>query len=48
MLERGLVALIKGQLEQAHAEGYDSAPQAGETVSTVDARIWADLPWDDE
>lgn len=47
-LERGLVALIEDQLERAHAEGYDSAPQAGETVSTVDARIWADLPWDDE
>ena len=41
------MALIKGQLEQAHAEGYERVPQAGETVSTVDARIWPDLPWDD-
>ncbi len=48
VLERGLAALIEDELERIHAEGYARQPQAGETVSAVDAGIWADLPWDEE
>ena len=47
VLERGLVALIEDELERVHAEGYARLPQAGETVETVDAGIWADLAWDE-
>ncbi len=47
VLERGLVALIEDELERIHAEGYARHPQAGETVETVDAGIWADLDWDE-
>lgn len=48
VLERGLVALIEDELERIHADGYVRAPQDGETVSAVDAAVWADLPWDEE
>lgn len=48
VLERGLTALIEDELERIHVEGYAQHPQAGETVDAVDARIWADLPWDEE
>lgn len=48
VLERGLAALIEDELERIHAEGYARQPQAGETVNSVHAGIWADLPWDEE
>ncbi|MGH9114272.1 MAG: hypothetical protein ACRDWW_00425 [Acidimicrobiales bacterium] len=48
VLGRGLVALIEDELERIHAEGYARAPQAGETVRTIDAGVWSDLPWDEE
>lgn len=48
VLDRGLTALIEDTLEQVHADGYARVPQGDETVSTVDARVWLDLPWDDE
>jgi len=48
VLERGLAALIEDELERIHVGGYTRDPQAGETVSAVDAGIWADLPWDEE
>lgn len=48
VLERGLAALIEHELERAHAEGYARVPQGGETVSTTDAGVWAELPWDEE
>ena len=48
VLERGLAALIEDELERIHADGYDRVPQAADTVMVVDARVWADLPWDEE
>ncbi len=48
VLERGLTALIEDELERIHVEGYARHPQAGETVDSVGAEIWADLPWDEE
>jgi hypothetical protein len=48
VLERGLAALIEDELERIHADGYSRVPQAGETVSAVDPRVWTDLPWDEE
>jgi hypothetical protein len=48
VLDRALTALIDGELERAHAEGYARLPQGGETVQTVDPGLWADLPWDEE
>ena len=48
VLERGLAALIEDELERIHANGYARQPQAGETVNSVHAGIWADLPWDEE
>ncbi|MDA8315051.1 MAG: hypothetical protein M0010_07725 [Actinomycetota bacterium] len=48
LLDRGLAALIEDELERSHAEGYARLPQSGETIEAADARIWADLPWDEE
>lgn len=48
LLGRGLEALIEDQLEQVHAAGYTRAPQTGESVQSVDAAVWTDLPWDDK
>ncbi len=48
ILDRALVALIDDELERIHAHGYERIPQGGETVEIVDARIWSDLPWDEE
>jgi hypothetical protein len=48
VLERGLAALIEDELERIHTDGYTRVPQAGETVTTVDAAVWDDLPWDEE
>lgn len=48
VLERGLVALIEDELERIHVDGSARLPRAGETVTAVDAGIWADLPWDEE
>ena len=48
ILERGLAALIEDELERIHADGYARAPQASETVRTIDKGVWADLPWDEE
>lgn len=48
VLDLALVALIERELERVHADGYERVPQGSDTVSTVDASVWADLPWDDE
>lgn len=48
VLERGLSALIEDELERIHADGYARMPQSAETVKSVEAKVWADLPWDEE
>ncbi|MDA8061291.1 MAG: hypothetical protein M0T80_02465 [Actinomycetota bacterium] len=48
LVDRGLAALIKDNLERAHAEGYVRRPQGAETVTTVDGIVWTEMAWDDE
>jgi len=48
VLNRALGVLIEAELEQIHVDGYTRIPQGEETVHTVDATVWADLPWEQE
>lgn len=48
VLDRALEALIDDELERIHAEGYTDTPQGGETVATVGAAVWSEVPWDNE
>lgn len=48
VLDRALAALIAAELERVHVAGYAREPQGDDTVSTVDAGMWSELPWEEE